>query len=221
MLFNNDMTWKDVTVWQWIQLQNLLQKTEGLTELDVAVKSLAILSYQTENQIDSLSVKDLNKQLLKIKFITDTLPEPKAVDFIKTPGRKYRCIYDIRNIPYARYLETKFFGADVGLNIHKIAASMVMPMKKTWRGWKVAKYDSAKHEEYAEDILEAPFEQVYGSIVFFCRVFNDSIRSLSDYFKTESMKAGMTEEQAEIMVADLCSALDGFTKLHSSQSTKE
>jgi hypothetical protein len=221
MLFNNDMTWKDVTVWQWIQLQNLLQKTEGLTELDVAVKSLAILSYQTENQIDSLSVKDLNKQLLKIKFITDTLPEPKPVDFIKTPGRKYRCIYDIRNIPYARYLETKFFGADVALNIHKIAASMVMPMKKTWRGWKVAKYDSAKHEEYAEDILEAPFEQVYGSIVFFCRVFNDSIRSLSDYFKTESMKAGMTEEQAETMVQDLCSALDGFTKLPLSQSTKE
>jgi hypothetical protein len=215
------MTWKDVTVWQWIQLQNLLQKTEGLTELDVAVKSLAILSYQTENQIDSLSVKDLNKQLLKIKFITDTLPEPKPVDFIKTPGRKYRCIYDIRNIPYARYLETKFFGADVALNIHKIAASMVMPMKKTWRGWKVAKYDSAKHEEYAEDILEAPFEQVYGSIVFFCRVFNDSIRSLSDYFKTESMKAGMTEEQAETMVQDLCSALDGFTKLPLSQSTKE
>ena len=214
------MTWKDVTVWQWIQLQNLLQKTEGLTELDVAVKSLAILSYQTENQIDSLSVKDLNKQLLKIKFITDTLPEPKPVDFIKTPGRKYRCIYDIRNIPYARYLETKFFGADVALNIHKIAASMVMPMKKTWRGWKVAKYDSAKHEEYAEDILEAPFEQVYGSIVFFCRVFNDSIRSLSDYFKTESMKAGMTEEQAETMVQDLCSALDGFTKLPLSQSTK-
>lgn len=215
------MTWKDVTVWQWIQLQNLLQKTEGLTELDVAVKSLAILTYQTENQIDSLSVKDLNKQLLKIKFITDTLPEPKTVDFIKTPGRKYRCIYDIRNIPYARYLETKFFGSDVGLNIHKIAASMVMPMKKTWRGWKVAKYDSAKHEEYAEDILEAPFEQVYGSIVFFCRVFNDSIRNLSDYFKTESMKAGMTEEQAEKMVADLCSALDGFTKLPSSQNTKE
>jgi len=212
MLFNIDMTWKDVTVWQWIQLQNLLQKTEGLTELDIAVKSLAILTNQTENQIDSLSVKDLNKQLLKIKFITDTLPEPNPVDFIKTPGRRYRCIYDVRNIPYARYLETKFFGADIAMNIHKIAASMVMPMKRTWRGWKVCKYDSAKHEEYAEDILEAPFEQVYGSIVFFCQVFSDSIKNLSGYFKTESMKAGMTEEEAEIMVEGLCSALDGYTR---------
>jgi hypothetical protein len=221
MLFNIDMTWKDVSVWQWIQLQNLLQKTEGLTELDIAVKSLAILTNQTENQIDSLSVKDLNKQLLEIKFITNTLPEPKPVDFIKTPRRRYRCIYDVRNIPYARYLETKFFGSDVANNIHKIGASMVMPMKRTWRGWKVAKYDSAKHEEYAEDLLEAPFEQVYGSMVFFCQVFSDSIRSLADYFKTESMKTGMTEEEAQAMAQGLCDALDGSIKLLSSRTTKE
>ena len=214
------MTWKDVTVWQWIQLQNLLQKTEGLTELDIAVKSLAILTNQTETQIDSLTIKDLQKQLEEIKFVTDTLPEPKPVDYITTPGRKYKCVYDVKDIPYARYLETKFFGNDVGLNIHKICASMVMPMKRTWKGWKVASYDASKHEEYAEDLLEAPFQQVYGSIVFFCQVFSDSIKSLADYFKTESMKAGMTEEEAEILVRDLCDATDGFIRLPSSQITK-
>ena len=208
------MTWKDVTVWQWIQLQNVLQKKEEYTELDIAVKSLAILTNQTENQIDSLKIKDLQKQLEGIKFITNTLPEPKPVDFIKTPGRRYRCVYDVKNIPYARYLETKFFGTDVALNIHKICASMVLPMKLTWRGWKVASYDSVKHEEYAEDLLEAPFEQVYGSIVFFCQVFSDSIRSLAGYFKTESMKAGMTEEEEEKITQDLCSAMDGFIRLH-------
>lgn len=215
------MTWKDVTVWQWIQLQNVLLKKSEYTELDIAVKSLAILTNQTENQIDSLKIKDLQKQLEGIKFITDTLPEPKPVDYIKTPGRRYRCIYDVKNIPYARYLETKFFGTDVGLNIHKICASMVMPMKLTWRGWKVASYDSAKHEEYAEDLLEAPFEQVYGSIVFFCQVFSDSIKSLSGYFKTESMKAGMTQEEAEKMAQDLCNATDGFIRLPSSLNTKK
>lgn len=214
------MTWKDVTVWQWIQLQNVLLKKEGFTELDIAVKCLSILTDQTETQIDSLSVKDLNKQLIGIKFVTETLPDPKPVDFLKTPGGRYRCIYDVRNIPYARYLETKFFGADVGLNIHKIAASMVMPMKLTWRGYKLAKYDSAKHEDYANDILEAPFEQVYGSIVFFCQVFNDSIKSLSGYFRMESIKAGMTPEEAEIMVERLCKDLDGFTKPLLSRTTK-
>lgn len=215
------MTWKDVTVWQWIQLQNVLLKKEEYTELDIAVKSLAILTNQTENQIDSLMIKDLQNQLEEIKFITNTLPEPKPVDYIRTPGRKYRCVYDVKNIPYARYLETKFFGTDVGLNIHKVGASMVVPMKRTWRGWKVASYDSTKHEEYANDLLEAPFEQVYGSIVFFCQVFSDSIKSLSGFFKTESMRAGMTEEEAEKMAQDLCDATDGFIRLPSSQNTKK
>lgn len=215
------MTWKDVTVWQWIQLQNLLQKTEGLTELDIAVKSLAILTNQTENQIDSLSIKDLNKELIKIKFITDTVPEPKPVDFIKLKNKRYRCIYDVRKIPYARYLETKFFGSDVALNIHKIAASMIMPMKLTWRGWKLAKYNASSHDEYAQDLLEAPFEEVYGSIVFFCQVFADSIRSLEDYFKEELMAMGMTTTEAETIITALCESMDGFTRLPSSQNTKE
>lgn len=214
------MTWKDVTVWQWIQLQNLLQKTEGLTELDIAVKSLAILTDQTENQIDSLSVKDLNKQLLKIKFITETAPQPKPVDFIKLKNKRYRCLYDVRKLPYSRYLETKYFGADTVLNLHKIGASMVMPMKKTWRGWKLAKYDASKHDEYSQDLLEAPFEQLYGSIVFFCQTFADSIRSLADYFKEDLMAKGMTTREAEIVIATLCESMDGFTRLPLLPTTK-
>jgi len=131
------MNWKDVTVWQWQQIQNLLVKREGLTELDIAVKSLEILTYQTEAQIDSLSIKELNEQLKKITFITESAPIPKPNDIIKIGKKRYRCVYDIRNIPYSRYLETKFFGDDIINNLHKIAASMVMPMKLTWRGWKV------------------------------------------------------------------------------------
>ena len=107
------MNWKDVTVWQWQQIQNLLSKREGLTDLDIAVKSLVILTYQTEAQIDSLTIKELNEQLKKITFITDSTPVPKPNDYIKIGKKRYRCVFDIRNIPYSRYLETKFFGDDI------------------------------------------------------------------------------------------------------------
>lgn len=215
------MNWKDVTIWQWQQLQNLLTKSKGLTELDIAVKSLAILTNQTENQIDSLTIKELGKELEKIRFITETEPQPKPADFIKVGKKRYRCIYDVRKLPYSRYLETKFFGSDVTMNLHKIAASMVVPMKLTWRGWRVAKYDASKHDEYAQDLLGAPFEQVYGSVVFFCQVFSDSIKSLADYFKEEMMKAGMTTEEAETTVEALCESMDGFIKLPLSPNTKK
>jgi hypothetical protein len=215
------MTWKDVTVWQYQQIQNLLSKKDNQTDLDIAVKTLAILTNQTESQIDSLSVKDLNKELLKIKFITEELPTPKPVDFIKIGNRKYRCVYDIKSLPYSRYLETKFFTEDIGNNIHKIAASMILPMKLTWIGWKIDKYDASKHEEYASDMLEAPFESVYGSLVFFCQVFNNSIENLRDFLISGLMQKGMTKEDSEIIVEALCENMDGFTKLQSSQTTKE
>ena len=215
------MNWKDVTVWQWQQIQNLLVKREGLTELDIAVKSLEILTYQTEAQIDSLTIKELNEQLKKIIFITESAPIPKPNDYIKIGKKRYKCIYDIRNIPYSRYLETKFFGDDIINNLHKIAASMVMPMKLTWRGWKVAKYDASKHEEYAEDLLSGSFESVYGSVVFFCQVFSESITSLKDYLKEELTKNGMEKLEAEITIMALCNVMDGFTRLPSLPNTKE
>jgi hypothetical protein len=215
------MNWSDVTLWQYQQIENLLSKKEGDTELDLAVKTLAILTNRTEAQIDSLSITELKEQLKGIEFITTSKPEPKPKDFIKIGNKRYRCIYDIRNMPYARYVETKYFGSDVTNNLHKIAASMIMPMKWTWRGWKLAKYDASKHDEYAQDLLGAPFESVYGSVVFFCQVFADSIMNLRDYFKEEMIKSGMNPIEAEMTVQDLCANMDGFIKLRSSLTMKK
>jgi hypothetical protein len=214
------MTWKDVSVWQMQQIANVLAKTKDETELDISVKVLGILTNRTESQIDSLSLEELKAGLKDIKFISESQPEAKPLNYIKVNGRKYKCIYDIKKLPYARYIETKHFGNDVLLNLHKIGASMVMPMKKTLLGWKEDKYDASKHEEYANDLLEAKYETLYGSIVFFCQVYIHSISSLADYLKNRMKSKGMTESQAEITMDNLCNVLDGFTKLPSLQSMK-
>ena len=216
------MNWKDVTVWQWQQIQNIaLKQGAGDTFLDIAVKTLAILKNQTEGQIDSLSLKELKDELTKIEWVNTTQPNPKPQNYIKVNGKRYKCVFDVRNMPYARYIETKFFAEDVTNNLHKIAASMVVPMKLTWRGWKVAKYDSTKHEEYANDLLSAPFESVYGSLVFFCQVLRDSIRIIVDSSKNELIQKGLSELEIEVITKDLWSDLDGFINQLSSQTTYE
>ena len=216
------MNWKDVTVWQWQQIQNIaLKQGAGDTFLDIAVKTLAILKNQTEGQIDSLSLKELKDELTKIEWVNTTQPNPKPQNYIKVNGKRYKCVFDVRNMPYARYIETKFFAEDVTNNLHKIAASMVVPMKLTWRGWKVAKYDSTKHEEYANDLLSAPFESVYGSLVFFCQVLRDSIRIIVDSSKNELIRKGLSELEIEVITKDLWSDLDGFINQLSSQNTYE
>jgi hypothetical protein len=215
------MTWKDVSVWQMQQIANVLAKTKDETELDISVKVLGILTNRTESQIDSLSLEDLRAGLKSINFIHKEQPEPKPLKYINVNGRRYKCIYDIKKLPYARYMETKHFGNDVMHNLHKIGASMVMPMKKTWLGWKLDKYDASKHEEYANDILEAKYEAVYGSVVFFCQVYIHLINNLEDYLKNKLVMTGMTLHQAETTMESLCNVLDGFTKLPSLQNMKK
>lgn len=214
------MTWKDLNVFQWQQLNDLFLKSKDATDLDLAISAASICTGLTEHEIDSLPVSDLQPLLKAISFIHEEL-KPQPERFIKLKGKRYKCIYDVRKIPAARYIETKHFGKDVNANLHRIAACMVMPMKKTLFGWKVIKYDASKHEQYSQDILEAPITQVLGSVVFFYQVYRNWIKSSKDYLIAEMAKK-MSRYQAEAVYQTLCDTMDGYTKpswlLHSKRS---
>ena len=214
------MTWKDVNVFQWQQIVNLFTKENDLNELDLAVKSVGIITGMTEHQIDSLPIGKLNPLLKSIDFIHEEI-KPQPSKYIKINGRKYKCIYDVRKIPAARYIESKHFAQDVNGNLHKIAACLVMPMKKTIFGWKVDKYDASRHEDYAQDMLEAPITSVLGSVVFFCLVYRNWIKASQDYLISEMMSKGITRYQAEILYQTLCDTMDGFIRPHWWLSSRE
>lgn len=214
------MTWKDVNVFQWQQIVNLFTKEKDLNELDLAVKSVGIITGMTENQIDSLPIAKLNPLLKSIDFIHEEI-KPVPSKYIKINGRRYKCIYDVRKIPAARYIESKHFATDVNGNLHRIAACLVMPMKRTIFGWRVAKYDASKHEDYAQDMLEAPVTAVLGSVVFFCLVYRNWIKASRDYLIAEMMEKKITRYQAEILYQTLCDSMDGFIRPHWWLNSKE
>jgi len=205
------MKWNNLTLWQYQQLMPILTNPENdWTELDKEVKQLAVISGLTEYQIDSLSIEDLKELRKDLAFLDEPI-EGKPVDFIVVNGRRYRMNYDIKNMPAARYIESKVFSKDTLGNLHKIAASMVIPQKKTWFGkWIDDKYDASKHEDYAADMQEANFIHVYHSLVFFYQVYRNWIEVSRDFMKTEMMKAGMTATQADSVVLLLCESTGGI-----------
>lgn len=205
------MTWNNVTVFQYQQINDLYANAKDMTDLDLSIKVTSILKNMTEHQIDSLPVKELGPLLESISFVHTDI-QPQAVDFIKVNGRVYKCIYDVRNIPAARYIESKHFSSDVMGNLHKIFACMVIPQKKTWFGWKDDKYDASKHSEYAQDILEAPVVNVLGSVVFFYQVYRLWIKNSKDYLVKQMMEGGVTEKKAVEGWEALCTIMDGYTK---------
>jgi len=205
------MKWNELTLWQYQQLMPILTTpNKDWTELDKEVKLLCVITGLTEYQIDSLSIEDLKELRKELAFLDEPI-EGKPVDYIKTNGKQYRINYDIKNMPAARYIESKVFSKETLANLHKIAASMVIPQKKNWFGkWVDDKYDASKHEQYAADMQEANFVNVYHSLVFFYQVYKNWIEVSRDYMRAEMTTAGMTTEQADSVLLLLCESMDGI-----------
>jgi hypothetical protein len=204
------MTWNDLTVWQYQQIYPIVTKPEkDWTNLDVESKLVGILYNITDTQVDSLSVGEFNKMKANLDFL-DANIEGKAVKYTEVNGKRYRFVYDIQKMKAARYIESKVFSTDLISNIHKLAASMVVPQRKTWYGmWVDDKYDAAKHSEYAEDIQASNFVNVYHSVVFFYQVYRNWIEVSQGYLVKEMMDKGMSTELALKAVQTLCETLDG------------
>jgi hypothetical protein len=204
------MKWNELTLWQYQQLMpTITNPNKDWTELDIEVKQLCIVTGLTEYQIDSLSLTALKELRKELAFLNDPI-EGKPVNYIVTNGKRYRINYDIKNMPSARYIESKVFSKDTLANLHKIAASMVIPQKRNWFGkWVDEDYDASKHEEYASDMQEANFVHIYHSLVFFYQVYKNWIEVSRDYMTAEIMKAGMTKKQAAMVVDLLSESMDG------------
>ena len=204
------MTWNELTVWQYQQIYPIVTKPEkDWTNLDVESKLVGIIYNLTDTQVDSLTIQQYNNLKKTLNFLEDKI-EGKAVKYTQANGRRYRFIYDVQQMKAARYIESKVFSTDLINNLHKLAASMVVPQKKTWYGrWVDDNYDAAKHSEYAADLQASNFVHIYHSVVFFYQVYRNWIEVSKGYLIQEMLNKGMTSETAQGVVQTLCEALDG------------
>ena len=207
------MTWNDINLYQY---QQIIEANKIEYPIDRIDRLIAIVNNWTANQVNDLSVERYNEEVKKLSFL-DNEPDGKPVKFIDVNGKRYKCVYDVRKMPSARYIESKVFQTDLIPNLHKLAASMVVPMKKTLWGWKEVPYDSIMHPVYSEDMLEAKFKDIYHSIVFFYHVYRIWIEVSRGYLKTQLQMQGVN--QSEKALQDLLNIMDGSIQPHRLQNT--
>jgi len=207
------MTWNDINLYQY---QQIIEANKIEYPIDRIDRLIAIVNNWTANQVNDLNVERYNAEVKRLAFL-DTEPDGQPVKYIDVNGKRYKCIYDVRKMPSARYIESKVFQTDLIPNLHKLAASMVIPMKKTIWGWKEVSYDSINHPAYAEDMLEAKFKDIYHSIVFFYHVYRIWIEVSKGYLKTQLQMQGVN--QSEKALADLLNIMDGTIAPHKLQNT--
>jgi hypothetical protein len=207
------MTWNEINLYQY---QQIIEANKIEYPIDRIDRLIGIINNWTTNQVNDLTVERYNAEVKRLAFL-DSEPEGKPVKFINVNGKRYKCIYDVRQMPSARYIESKVFQTDLIPNLHKLAASMVKPMKKTIWGWKEMPFDSTSHSVYADDMLEAKFVDIYHSIVFFYHVYRIWIEVSRGYLKTQLEMQGTN--QSEKALQDLLNIMDGNIAPHKLQNT--
>ena len=171
-------------------------------------------------QIDSLPLNEYKELSKSITFLNEPIQGTPKKHIAISMSRRYRINYDISKMPFARYIESKVFSEDLYGNLHKLAATMVIPQKRKLGFWVDQRYDASKHQEYSNDMLEAKFIDVYHSLVFFYQVYRNWIEVSQDYLVSKLKEAGMKEDKAKEVAVNLCSILDGNIPPNLLPSTK-
>jgi hypothetical protein len=191
-----------------------LMDIDELEKSSLLVQSFTGLSIE---RINKISIKRFNKlcEIVNKQFevLNKNMQNDKPKNMVYVNGCFYKLNYDLRKNPNnsGTYVELATFSEDIVGNLHKIMASMVTPLKLTWKGLK-----EKDHERVAEDMLELDFNVAYHCCVFFWAVFTRSIVDSKDYLMTQT-------SQKELLATELMnfkSHLDGFTTVKWLQNLK-
>ena len=191
-----------------------LMDIDELEKSSLLVQSFTGLSIE---RINKMSIKRFNKlcEIVNKQFevLNKNMQNDKPKNMVYVNGCFYKLNYDLRKKPNnsGTYVELATFSDDIVGNLHKIMASMVTPLKLTWKGLK-----EKDHERVAEDMLELDFNVAYHCCVFFWAVFTRSIVDSKDYLMTQTTQ----KELLETELMNFKNHLDGFTTVKWLQNLK-
>ena len=196
------ITWQNITVGQYQQLYAIM-KSEA-DDFDKELQIVALLSGMTQAEVEALPLDKYKAMKAATLWAFEDIPEGKP---IKRFG-KYKLIRKVQDLDAGRYISLQgFLQMDMVENLHNLMACIVKPR---WR-----KYNGDNHEQYAEDCRNAPFLALYQTMVFFCKVFNNSMQDLQPFLASQIQTApNLTKDQKAEQLANLKNTLAGLPMLN-------
>ena len=199
-------SWAGVTVEQFQALQRILAEKGDEYATNVAI--ISIMSGVPVDEIETYSLKTYAKCMQTLSFLSEQLlgQVQKVVEF---GGLRYDVITDVYNLNGGQYITLMHLMKDpdkVIDHLNEIMAVFLVPKKKTWYGWKKQPYDSEKHKEVAEAMLQAPMTIVQPLSAFFLSSY---LKSAKHILESSVKKAEKIKKQAERKLRRLKQNTDG------------
>jgi hypothetical protein len=199
-------SWAGVTVEQFQALQRILAEKGDEYATNVAI--ISIMSGVPVDEIETYSLKTYAKCMQTLSFLSEQLlgQVQKVVEF---GGLRYDVITDVYKLNGGQYITLMHLMKDpdkVIDHLNEIMAVFLVPKKKTWYGWKKQPYDSEKHKEVAEAMLQAPMTIVQPLSAFFLSSY---LMSAKHILESSVRKAEKIKKQAERKLKRLKLNTDG------------
>ncbi len=187
-------SWEGVTIEQFQALQKILAEKGDEYATNVAI--ISIMSGVPVDEIETYALKTYAKCMRTLSFLSEQLvgEVQKVVEF---GGLRYDVITDVYKLNGGQYITLMHLMKDpdkVIDQLHEVMAVFLVPKKRTWYGWKKQPYNSEKHKEISEAMLQAPMTIVQPLSAFFLTSYLKSARHI---LESSVRKAEKVKRQAE------------------------
>lgn len=157
------MTYRDITINQYLKLCELLDECDEKDFLSIQVTEIAIISNMSEEEVLELPLPEYQEKVRSISFLTaPPKPSPKKFNSLVIAGKNFDVIKDVRKMTAGQFIDYSTFA---GFKSNKYIAHMlsvfVLP-----QGKKYGDYDQDEHIEFLGEHLDV---QTAFDICFFFR----------------------------------------------------
>lgn len=214
--------WNSLTIGEYQRIFDIRRRyTQAgqrvLTDVDANAEIVAVVTGQDLQDVDRMKVADYTRVLNRANEMLAEIPERTPAKRIRVPGFGWVALqYEVTEIDAGQYNElmqfTKGDGAVID-NLHRILATLAVPVKRTWwGGWKKYKRDASKHGELAQAFQAVPFLHAYNAAVFFCLIFRVFWTSSLTYLQKQKMGILTPEMERTVkqILQDFYKITDGY-----------
>lgn len=202
------MTWKDVTVAQFRDIDNITNS--DLSDEEKNYELVSTILQIDEMRLDTLSLSQIKTKMEQLEFL-NTLPESKLPRFVFHQRRLYKVCVDLSTLTVGRYAELKEYTKvkdEINGKLNWILTTILQPC--TWYGAE-KKRDVKKLNDLAERFDQLPMTVAYPIAVFFCQLLLNLNESMETFLALEA------EEKTRKLILNLTKEIgsqnsgDGFT----------
>ena len=200
------MTWKNVTLGQFLKLQEIM-KIEDEAERTFAVAELLI-----GPEISDLSVPEFTKRLKELDFLKEEVPNDHIVKSVNINGRKYKIDAVLGHINTAQYVDFTNWSKDT-TKIAEVLSVFFIPEGHKYN-------DGYDMMQVIQDMYDLPVDVALSESFFFSRQFAKFIRIFQSYSLRDIQKTNLPKEVKKNLKKAVTNSVDLVLSPLSSSSVK-